>query len=244
MTPIRVPPGFRIIAHRGASGYAPENTLAAFQLAQRMGVREVEFDLHLTKDEQMVVVHDAALDRYGFPGLRVAEMTLEELKRLDMASWFGDPGFSGELIPTADEIFTSFGDSFTYHVEIKAPSRQLAVMLVECLDRHRLRDGAVVTSFDFDILGEYRKISPGQRLGWLLREDGFTVANVEMAAAAGFSQFCPRAADVTAGRVAAAKKRVREVRAHGIKTREDAERVVQAGCNGMTINWPDWLAVG
>ena len=82
-TPIRVPRGFRIIAHRGASGYAPENTMAAFRLAERMGAREIEFDLQLTKDGHMVVVHDTVLDRYGYPGLRVAEMTLRDLKQLD-----------------------------------------------------------------------------------------------------------------------------------------------------------------
>ncbi|MGH6622063.1 MAG: glycerophosphodiester phosphodiesterase, partial [Alphaproteobacteria bacterium] len=64
-SPIRVPRGFRIIAHRGASGYAPENTMAAFRLAERMGAREIEFDLQLTKDGHMVVVHDTVLDRYG-----------------------------------------------------------------------------------------------------------------------------------------------------------------------------------
>lgn len=243
-TPIRVPRGFRIIAHRGASGYAPENTMAAFRLAERMGAREIEFDLQLTKDGHMVVVHDTVLDRYGYPGLRVAEMTLRDLKQLDMAAWFGDAGFGIERMPTAGELFEAFGRRFTHHAEIKAPSRALPEQLVEHLERYRLADRTVVTSFDFDILADFHALAPHQPAGWLVREGGFTAANVERAVSAGFRQFCPRAADVTADRVAAAKERIGEVRAHGVKSREDAERVVQAGCDGMTINWPDWLSAG
>jgi len=242
--PIRVPRGFRIIAHRGASGYAPENTLAAFRLAESMGVREIEFDLQLTRDGEMVVVHDAVLDRYGYPGCRVAEMALADLKRLDMAAWFGDQKYRDERMMTAAELFEAFGRRFTYHAEIKAPSRVLARDLAGCLGRRGLADVAVVTSFDFDSLVAFREFAPDQPVGWLVREGGFTAENVGRAADAGFSQFCPRASDVTEANVTAAKERVREVRAHGIKTRQDAERAVRAGCDGMTINWPDWLAAG
>lgn len=242
--PIRVPSGFHVIAHRGASGYAPENTMAAFECAARMGVREIEFDLQLTKDARMVVIHDAVLDRYGFPGLRVADMTLEALKKLDMGAWFGEPKFNGETVPTAEELFDAYGRRFILHAEIKAPSRRLAAMLADSLDRWGLCATTVVTSFDFDILATYRALAPGQRLGWLVRAGGFTDANVDRAVAAGIGQFCPAAVDVTAERVGTAMARIGEVRAHGIKTRADAERVVRAGCDGMTVNWPDWLAVG
>ncbi len=241
--PIRVPRGFRIIAHRGASGYAPENTHAAFRLAERMGGREIEFDLQLTKDGGMVVVHDTVLDRYGFPGRRVAEMTLAELKALDMAAWFGDPRYRDERMMTAAELFETFGRRFIYHAEIKAPSRRLARDLADLLGRGGLADATVVTSFDFDILVAFREFAPDQPVGWLVREGGFIAKNVARAADAGFSQFCPRASDVTEARVTAARKRIREVRAHGIKSRQDAARAVGAGCDGMTINWPDWLTV-
>lgn len=241
--PIPVPPGFRIIAHRGASGYAPENTLAAFRLAESMGARDIEFDLQLTKDGEMVVVHDGVLDRYGYPGVRVAETTLAQLRALDMAAWFGDARFQDERMPTANELFAAFGRRFFYHAEIKAPSSRLARDLAGLLDRLGHGDNAVVTSFDFDILVEYRRLAPAQPVGWLVRDGAFTAENVERAAAAGFSQFCPRAGDVTPAKVAAAKAQVREVRAHGVRTRDDARRAVEAGCDGMTINWPDWLAV-
>jgi glycerophosphoryl diester phosphodiesterase len=242
VSPIRVPRDFRIIAHRGASGYAPENTMASFRLAESMGAEEIEFDLQMTKDGHMVVVHDPVLDRYGHQGVRVAETTLRDLKRLDMAAWFGEARYCGERMPAAAELFETFGRRFVYHAEIKAPSRMLAERLADELARYGLSDTAVVTSFDFDILVTFRGLSPEQPVGWLVRDGGFTAANVERAASAGFHQFCPHAAEVTPDRVAAAKRRIAEVRAHGVKTRADAESVVRAGCDGMTINWLDWLS--
>ena len=216
--------------------------MAAFRLADGMGAREIEFDLQLTKDGHMVVVHDPVLGRYGYEGIRVAETALGELKQLDMGTWFGEAQFRSESMPTAAELFETFGRRFVYHAEIKAPSRPLAERLAEYLDRYGLADASVVTSFDFDILVAYRALSPTQPVGWLVRAGAFTPANVERAAAAGFHQFCPHAADVDPDCVSAAKKRIAEVRAHGVKRREDAERVVRAGCDGMTINWPDWLS--
>jgi glycerophosphoryl diester phosphodiesterase len=240
--PIPVPRGFRVIAHRGASGYAPENTMAAFRLAERMGVREFEFDLQLTRDGAMVVVHDTVLDRYGYAGRRVADMTLAEIRTLDMAAWFGDAAFQDERVLTADELFDAFGRRFIYHAEIKAPSPRLAADLATMIARRGIADITIVTSFDFDILAMFHALAPDQPTSWLVREGEFTETNVMRAEAAGFTQFCPRAADVSAAAVAAAKRHVGEVRAHGVRTRADAMRAVETGCDGMTINWPDWLA--
>ena len=92
--PLRVPPNFRIIAHRGASAYAPENTLAAFLLAERMGATEIELDVQFSRDRQLAIVHDETFDRYGYPGLRSADLTLPELVSLDMGSWFSPPPLS------------------------------------------------------------------------------------------------------------------------------------------------------
>ena len=243
-SPLSVPRGFRVIAHRGASGYAPENTHAAFALAAKMGVREVEFDLQFSKDRHIVLVHDAVLDRYGFPGCRVADMTLAELKALDMGKWFGDCQFSGERIATLDEILAAFGDRFIYHAEIKVPAAGLARLVLERFASHGLCEQMIVTSFVFDALREVSELSPGQPLAWLVRHGDFTPANVERAAAAGVFQFCPRADETDAGAVAAAKAQVPEIRAHGIACVDDLRQAVQAGCDGVTINWPDWLQQG
>ena len=244
MQALSVPTQFRIIAHRGASGYAPENTLAAFRRAVAMGVSEVEFDIQLSKDGALVVIHDATLDRFGFPNRAVAEMTLAELKSLDMGSWFDGGGFAGERIVTVSEIFDAFGERFVYHAEIKAPSHALADDLLALVEDRGYRDRVIVTSFDYDILLYVRAQAPAQRVGWLVSEGGFSVENVEKAVAAGFFQFCPRADEMTPDRVADAKSRIPEIRAHGVKTKADVAQAVAAECDGMTVNWPDWLTAG
>lgn len=244
MTAQTVPPEFRIIAHRGASGYAPENTLAAFRRADAMGSTEIEFDIQLSKDDELVVIHDTTLDRFGFPGRAVVEMTLADLKSLDMGGWFDGGEFAGERIVTVSEIFDTFGEMFIYHAEIKAPSQALADDLIALIESRGYRERVIVTSFDYDILLYVRERHPAQRVGWLVRHDGFSADNVEKAAAAGFFQFCPRADEMTVERVADAKTRIPEIRAHAIKTRANLAQAVAAGCDGTTVNWPDWLTKG
>jgi len=243
VTPIHAPPGFRVIAHRGASGYAPENTRAAFDKAAAMLATDIEFDLQLTADGEMVVVHDGILDRYGHRGSVVADMTLAELQALDMGRWFGEGEFTGERMLTASELFDAFGQRFFLHAEIKEPSEALVRSLADHLKRFSLEARTVVTSFDFSALEQFHKLIPDQPLGWLVRAGGFSDANVARAVAAGFSQFCPSAEDLTPEAVARARDAIGIVRAHGIRNREDAQKAVAAGCDGMTINWPDWIAV-
>jgi glycerophosphoryl diester phosphodiesterase len=238
--PARVAKTFRIIAHRGASGYAPENTPSAFEAAACMGATEIEYDLQFSKDRQLVVVHDMVLDRYGYPGVRVADLTLAELKALDMGAWF-DPRFAGEKIATFDEILERFGAVFTHHAEIKAPAPGLAARLLETLDARGAAARTIVTSFAFDSLVEVRRLSPEIRVGWLVAAGEFNGENVRRAAQAGFYQFCPSACDTDRKNVAAAKALVAEVRAHGVRTRADLRQAVAAGCDGVTINWPDWV---
>ncbi|MBN2310352.1 MAG: glycerophosphodiester phosphodiesterase, partial [Candidatus Hydrogenedentes bacterium] len=96
------PRGVDVIAHRGASAYAPENTLAAFQLAHEMGADWFELDCTLTKDGQVLVIHDDSVERTAGVKRHVSDMTLAELKELDAGSW-KDPKYAGERLPTLAE---------------------------------------------------------------------------------------------------------------------------------------------
>src|SRR3712207_5799493 len=125
MLPIAVPANFRIIAHRGASAYAPENTHAAFALAARMGVHEIELDAQLTLDGQVAICHDSTLDRYGHGPQRVEEMEWAELAKLDMGSWFSPFLFAGERMLTLDDLFATYASGFIYHVELKGAAAAL-----------------------------------------------------------------------------------------------------------------------
>ena len=92
-----------MIAHRGASGHAPENTLAAFRKAVALGVSFIETDLQLTHDARLVAIHDDTVNRTTNGQGAVHDLTLEEIRKLDAGSWFGSE-FTGERVPTLEEI--------------------------------------------------------------------------------------------------------------------------------------------
>ncbi|MFI6298547.1 glycerophosphodiester phosphodiesterase [Nonomuraea sp. NPDC050790] len=117
------------VAHRGASAHAPENTIAAFQLAGRQGADMFELDVRETKDHQLVLLHDPTLTRTTnvesvFPGRspwRLGDFTLSEVRRLDAGSWFGS-GHSGERVPTLGETLRKLkGSGMGLLLEIKDP---------------------------------------------------------------------------------------------------------------------------
>src|SRR5260370_12880151 len=97
-----------VSAHRGASGYAPENTLAAFRLAQQLGADMVEFDVHLTADDRLVVIHDDTLERTTTGRGYVRDHSWDEIARLDAGVWYG-PKFAGERVPLLDEALAWAG---------------------------------------------------------------------------------------------------------------------------------------
>jgi len=113
-----------VIAHRGASKDAPENTLKAFQLAMDQGSDMIELDLKLSKDGELVVFHDRSLKRTSNGEGRLANYTLEELKRLDAGSWFDPQNFAGEQIPTLREVLELTAGKIMLNVEIKKEAVQ------------------------------------------------------------------------------------------------------------------------
>src|SRR3990170_7761080 len=106
-----------IFAHRGASAYAPENTLAAFRLALDQGADGIELDAKLSADGEIVVIHDQTVDRTTPRKGRVDQLTLSELRKLDAGSWKGDV-FSGEKIPALAEVFSAVGGKLKINVEL------------------------------------------------------------------------------------------------------------------------------
>jgi glycerophosphoryl diester phosphodiesterase len=248
--PIPVPAKFRIIAHRGASAYAPENTHAAFALAERMGVTEVELDTQLTLDGEIALCHDSTLERYGHGPLVVEEVQWSELAALDMGSWFSPFLFAGEQMITLDNLFATYDKNFTYHVEIKGKAAGLPAAVHGCIQQRNLRDHCIITSFAYESLVAMRALDADIRLGWLVQAiDANTIAQAK---ALGLFQLCPVAKAVSAEQVEQARRVVSEVRAWGLQgesvSRYNAElialihRVADCGCDGMTINWPDWVS--
>lgn len=119
---------FLIIAHRGASGYAPEHTMEAYKLAVEMDADYIEIDLQMTIDGELIAMHDEAVDRTTDGRGQVSDLTIEEIKELDAGSWFNEAydeyaseSYTGITVPTLKEIFTEFGNDVNYYIETKAP---------------------------------------------------------------------------------------------------------------------------
>lgn len=128
-------PARGICAHRGASDTHPENTLAAFREAIRLGAHMIEFDVALTKDGQLALVHDATVDRTTNGSGRVSDLTLSELKTLDAGSWKGQE-FKDERIPTLDETLAMMPDNIWLNVHLKG-SVELAEEVTRRIVAHR-----------------------------------------------------------------------------------------------------------
>ncbi len=153
--------GTRVIAHRGFSAAAPENTLAAVDAAIDVGADMVEIDVTLSADSHVVVIHDEALDRTTDGSGEVARLTLSELKELDAGSWF-DPRFAGERIPSLDEVLVRVRDRILLNIEIKgeAVGRGIAGKVVAAIREHGMTDRVIVSSFSPEALREMRALAP------------------------------------------------------------------------------------
>lgn len=231
-----IPSDFMVIAHRGASSYAPENTLAAFDLAVEMGARHVELDVHETRDGRVVVLHDATLDRTTDGAGPVAERDWAEVRALDAGAWFG-PQFSGQRVPAFEEVLERYRGMLRLHVEIKGRSEGLVRKSLDMIRRCGMGGEATLTSFQRERIEEARAMGPEMPAGLLAREmDAGTVA---WAKAAGLAMLCPRAEWLTPERVAELHGQGFLVRAYGVPDVQAMERVLDSGADGMTVNFPD-----
>jgi glycerophosphoryl diester phosphodiesterase len=157
------------VGHRGAKGHAPENTFASFNLAVEMGVNAVETDVHLSKDGEVVLIHDHTVDRTTDGRGFVKDMTLRELKRLDAGSWY-DPRFAGQQIPTLSELLDWARDRVGVAIEIKnGPIYYpgIAEKVVRLLKDHSVERQAILISFDHLVLREAKMIAPEVATGIL-----------------------------------------------------------------------------
>lgn len=147
-----------VFGHRGASAVAPQNTLAAFERAAQQGAQGIELDVHLTRDGQLVVIHDFTVESTTDGAGAVAEMTLAQLQKLDAGAWFSSE-FAGERIPTLDEVFAAVGGELLINVEIKSSATGIVNAVVDCIRHHQMETRALISSFDADVLRRLRPLT-------------------------------------------------------------------------------------
>jgi glycerophosphoryl diester phosphodiesterase len=143
--------GERVVAaHRGASRLAPENTIRSFQTAMSKGATALELDVHLTSDEQLVVIHDSHLDRTTSGTGAVSSLSADEVRALDAGSWYGSD-FSGASVPTLDEVLELTQGRARLNIELKSRwADRVAERVIEAVSRHGAADRVVMMSFDLN----------------------------------------------------------------------------------------------
>lgn len=156
-----------IVAHRGASDYAPENTIPAFKLAWEQDADAIEGDFYLTKDGEIVCIHDASTARVSEVSMNVKYSTLEELRELEVGSWF-DEEFQGTKIPTLSEVLDTVPEGKKIYIEIKCGPEILPKLFEELWKSGIKRDQVVVISFNKEVIQELKKRDPGMKANWLV----------------------------------------------------------------------------
>ncbi len=155
-----------IIAHRGASYDAPENTLAAFRLAWEQGADGIEADFHLSSDGRIVCIHDKDLERVAGVKEVVKNTPFDVLRSRDVGSWKG-PRWRGERIPTLEEVLAIVPEGKLIFIELKV-GVEIVEPLMEALNASSLKnEQLVIISFDADVIAECERRRPGLRTQWL-----------------------------------------------------------------------------
>lgn len=229
-----------VIAHRGASGHAPENTMAAFKKAVAMGAAFIETDLQLSRDARLVAIHDATLNRTTNGQGAVHDMTLTDLRRLDAGAWFGSE-FAGERIPTLEELLEfSKKNDVVFYLELKpAGSWGGEHALIGALRQSGEIPRAVVISFDPSVVLNLRKIEPTLMTGLLF--DGQIEKPIRKAVEVGARQLVARADLVTPALLAEARKNDVQIVCWTVNHPAHMRMLIAAGVNGIMSDYPDRL---
>ena len=221
-------------AHRGASEYAAQNTLSAFYLGLACGANGIETDIRLTKDNVSVLFHDDVVDNITDGKGSVNALTLEELKKLTV---YGKR--VNDRIITLSTFFEHFGwRELNLALELK--SEGAAKPVADLVRKYGAEALTYITSFNYAYLAEMRAYAPELKLGYLVGE--LTEEVNEQIDKLGIQQICPPSWLITPAVVSDYKTRRLSVRAWGVRNEEDMIRCVNAGVDGMTVNFPDRLA--
>lgn len=237
-----------VLAHRGWSAVAPENTMRAFERAVALGVG-FELDVHLSADGEVVVLHDDTLDRTTAGAGPVEAATAETLRGLEAGAWFGAE-FAGEPVPTLGAVLDRFGGEVLVDIELKTTDRKaaLAEAVVEAVRRRGLVDRVMVSSFDPYLLGEVRRVEPAIARGLLVSDfessdlawhERRALANLLLTGVAQPDLVMPSAELLTEGWLAWLRAQGYRVMVWTVDDPAALRRWVEAGVDGVITNTPD-----
>jgi glycerophosphoryl diester phosphodiesterase len=237
---------FDVVAHRGATGYAPENTIAAFDKGVEMKADYIEIDVQRSKDGELVVIHDTTVDRTTDGTGRVGDLTFDELRSLDAGSFKGEQ-FSGEKIPTLDEVLDRYHGKVGVLIEMKAPElypgieEAVAQELKERnLDKPQ-NNKIIIQSFNFESM---------KKMDTLLREvpiGVLTYSNLHVTDAAlqEFAKYAdyfnPSYGLVTKDLVDKVHSLGMEIQSWTVRSPEAAQFLIDMEVDGIITDYPDYV---
>jgi glycerophosphoryl diester phosphodiesterase len=229
-----------VYGHRGARAEAPENTIPGFDHALRLGVTALEFDVRLSADDRLVVIHDETVDRTTDGTGRVADLTLDQLRALD-ARGPHDAWPERVAIPTLDEVLATVGAaSRALQIEVKrdAPDRMRRVCagIAHAVHDRGLEERSVVSSFEPAALEHVRSMAPHLRRAFITSRDA--AAGIETARRLGCAQLCLQLAIVSRPVVEEAHRHGFEVCGWVGNTPEELRDLAAAGVDCLTTDRP------
>ncbi|MEQ8713672.1 MAG: glycerophosphodiester phosphodiesterase family protein [Cyclobacteriaceae bacterium] len=244
----------KVIAHRGASGYAPENTIAAIEKALELGADIIEIDVHLSGDGELIVIHDELLERTTDGEGPVHVKALADLKKLDAGSWFGNI-FKGETVPTLDEVLGAIDGKAICLIEIKWAEAFLYEGIVpkihQSISRNRAEDWVMIQSFEAAYLDESHTLNPAIPVQKLIvfeesaplisfhLDNEFHLGKVEVKPF--YEGVNPFYLSMTQRRVAGLHTQGKTVYTYTVNDTEDMKKLLVMGVDGIITNFPDRL---
>jgi len=238
-------PGGRtlVIAHRGFSGRAPENTVAAISEAIAIGADMAEIDVTLTADNRVVVIHDETLQRTTNGSGNVAEHDFDEIRSLDAGSWFA-PQFAGEKVPTLGEVLDLVKGQILLNVEIKteAVDRGISDKVAVAIKERGMTDQVIVSSFSPTALEQMHAVVPEIRTAVLYNKELQRGQDpVEIVRGLGASAFNIRGSRLKAKMLRSCRKHGIPVAVYTVDKTKKMKRWVKKGVDAIFTNHPDRL---
>ncbi|MEC8025193.1 MAG: glycerophosphodiester phosphodiesterase [Myxococcota bacterium] len=232
-----------VIAHRGFSSIAPENTIAALRAARLLGSQYSECDVRLTADGIPVLIHDESLLRTGGLNLKVSNVLSATLQDIDVGSWLS-PTYAGEAVPTLAAALRETSDSMGLIIELKGTGMAAAVAGV-IMKSNTALDKLILFSFDWTELISTQSMIPGIRGMWLVDHALAGRATIDQildrAAAAGLSGVGVQSSLLDKAWLAGASRRSLYVFAWTVNTRDEMTRMAYLGVHGIISDKPDEL---
>ena len=236
-----------VTAHRGHSRAAPENTLSAVRKAIESRADYAEIDALLTSDGVVMLLHDRDLKRVSGDPRRLSDVTFDEVRKLDVGTWF-DPSFFGERVPTLREVIELARGRIKLNIEMKfyGPGRELAREVALLVREMRFEDECVVTSFNYDSLVEAKRYDPKLRTGLIVAQAIGDVSRLEV------EVLSVRADWLSDPLLREAHRRGREVHVWTVKDANQMVGLMKRGVDNVITDDPDemirvrdeWLALG